>query len=171
MAQMEILGIKEQSHEYTKIEERVISFKLNNELIGIDIKKIIKITKDLDITPVPKTKDYILGVINLRGNIVPVVDLKKMLNLKDEKNSKENFILVIDSKLGHVGLVVDKIIGANSIEPDEIQPTPINSVGIDSKYLTGVVVAKDEESGEKNLLILLDIDKLFIDEEENSKEV
>lgn len=170
MAQMEVLGIKEQANLSIKNEERVISFKLNDELIGIDIKKIIKITKDLDITPVPKTKEYILGVINLRGSIVPVVDLKKMLNLPDKASEKENFILVIDSKLGHIGLVVDKIEGANSIEPDEVQPVPINSVGIDSKFLTGVVIAKNEESGEKNLLILLDIDKLFIDEEENSND-
>lgn len=170
MAQMEVLGIKEQANLSIKNEERVISFKLNDELIGIDIKKIIKITKDLDITPVPKTKEYILGVINLRGSIVPVVDLKKMLNLPNKASEKENFILVIDSKLGHIGLVVDKIEGANSIEPDEVQPVPINSVGIDSKFLTGVVIAKNEESGEKNLLILLDIDKLFIDEEENSND-
>lgn len=170
MAQMEVLGIKEQANLSIKNEERVISFKLNDELIGIDIKKIIKITKDLDITPVPKTKEYILGVINLRGSIVPVVNLKNMLNLPNKASEKENFILVIDSKLGHIGLVVDKIEGANTIEPDEIQPVPINSVGIDSKFLIGVVIAKNEESGEKNLLILLDIDKLFIDEEENSND-
>ena len=169
MAETEVLGIKESKKEYAKNEERVISFKLNDELIGIDIKKIIKITKMLDITPVPKTKEYILGVINLRGNIVPVVDLKKMLDLLNEK-SEQNFILVIDSDLGNIGLLVDEIEGANTINTDEIQPTPINSIGIDSKYINGVVMAKDEETGEKNLLILLDIDKLFETEEKNPEE-
>jgi purine-binding chemotaxis protein CheW len=170
MAETEVLGIKENSQGYSKNEERVISFRLNEELIGIDIKKIIKITKKLDITPVPKTKNYILGVINLRGNIVPVVDLKKMLDLPEE-GKEQNFILVIDSELGNIGLMVDSIEGANTINVDEIHPTPINSIGIDSKYITGVVMAIDEESGEKNLLILLDIDKLFEIEETNNEEV
>lgn len=169
MAETEVLGVKEQTQEYSKNEERVISFRLNEELIGIDIKKIIKITKKLDITPVPKTKEYILGVINLRGNIVPVVDLKKMLDLPNE-DKEQNFILVIDSDLGNIGLMVDEIEGANTIDIDEIQPTPINAIGIDSKYITGVVMAKDEESNEKNLLILLDIDKLFETEEKNPEE-
>ncbi len=170
MAEMEVLGIKEYSNEYSKNDERVISFKLNEELIGIDIKKIVKITKKLDITPVPKTKKFILGVINLRGNIVPVVDLKKMLDLSDEKDDEQKFILVIDSELGNIGLMVDEIEGANTIELNDIQPAPINAIGIDSKYITGVVMAKDEESGEKRLLILLDIDKLFSNEEKNSEE-
>ena len=169
MAETEVLGIKEETKEHLKNEERVISFRLNEELIGIDIKKIIKITKKIDITPVPKTKEYILGVINLRGNIVPVVDLKKMLDLPNE-DKEQNFILVIDSNLGNIGLMVDEIEGANTIDIDEIQPTPINAIGIDSKYITGVVMAKDEESNEKNLLILLDIDKLFETEEKNPEE-
>ncbi len=168
---MEILGLKEQSGNYTKNEERVISFKLNSEIIGIDIKKIVKITKEIDITPVPKTKEYILGVINLRGNIIPVVDLKGILNLENENVNNENFILVIDSEVGHVGLVVDKILGANTIDPDEIQPAPINSIGIDSKFVTGVVVAKDIETDTKNLLILLDIDKLFMDKDEEKDSI
>ncbi|WP_281951186.1 chemotaxis protein CheW [Nitrosophilus kaiyonis] len=169
MAETEVLGVKENIYKASKNEERVISFKLNDELIGIDIKKIIKITKKLDITPVPKTKDYILGVINLRGNIVPVVDLKKMLDLPN-KDKEQNFILVIDSDLGNIGLMVDEIEGANTIDPEEIQPTPINSIGIDSKFISGVVMAKNEENGEKNLLILLDIDKLFENEEKNPEE-
>jgi len=169
MAETEVLGVKEHIQESIKNEERVISFRLNDELIGIDIKKIIKITKKLDITPVPKTKDYILGVINLRGNIVPVVDLKKMLDLPNEEK-EQNFILVIDSELGNIGLMVDEIEGANTIELEDIQPTPINAIGIDSKYITGVVMAKNEESQEKNLLILLDIDKLFESEEKNPEE-
>ena len=169
MAETEVVGIKEKVFEYSKNEERVISFKLNDELIGIDIKKIVKITKKLDITPVPKTQDYILGVINLRGSIVPVVDLKKMLELPNA-DKEQNFILIIDSELGNIGLMVDEIAGANTINIDEIQPAPINAIGIDSKFINGVVMAKDEETGEKNLLILLDIDKLFAVEEKNPEE-
>lgn len=171
MSEMEVLGLSKHSNINTKTEDRVISFRLNQELIGIDIKKIIKITKKLDITPIPKTKEHILGVINLRGNIVPVVDLKKMLDLPHNKDKNQDFILVIDSELGNIGLIVDEIEGANTIIPEEIQPAPINSIGIDSKFITGVVMTSSEDNNEKHLLILLDIDKIFANEEKNPEEI
>ncbi len=161
MKDIEILGIKESSKDKLKEEKRVIAFLLNNELIGIDIKNIIKITKKLDITPVPKTPDYIVGVMNLRGNIVPVINIKKMLHLPNANNEDQEFILIIDSELGNIGLMIDQVVGAITIEDEEILPAPINSIGIDSKYIVGVIVLNNEKSTEKNLLIILDIDKLF----------
>ena len=161
MKDIEILGIKEPSKEEIKEEKRVIAFLLNNELIGIDIKNIIKITKKLDITPVPKTPDYIVGVMNLRGNIVPVINIKKMLHLPNANNEDQEFILIIDSELGNIGLMIDQVVGAITIEDEEILPAPINSIGIDSKYIVGVIVLNNEGNAEKNLLIILDIDKLF----------
>ncbi len=160
MKDIEVLGLNEQLEENLKEEKRVIAFLLNDELIGIDIKNIIKITKRLDITPVPKTPEHILGVMNLRGNIVPVVNTKKMLNLPNADESDQEFILIIDSAIGNVGLMIDQVVGAITIEDEEVLPAPINSIGIDSKYITGVVVT-NEEMEDKNLLILLNIDKLF----------
>ena len=169
MNEMEVLGLNEHLTEDVKEEDRVIAFLLNEELIGIDIKNIIKITKKLDITPVPKTPEHILGVMNLRGNIVPVVNIKKMLGLPNADNEDEQeFILIIDSELGNIGLMIDKVVGAITIEDDEILPAPINSIGIDSKFINGVIVL-NEEIGNKSLLILLDIDKLFYKEDEESE--
>ena len=161
MKDIEILGIKEPSTDELKEEKRVIAFLLNNELIGIDIKNIIKITKKLDITPVPKTPEYIVGVMNLRGNIVPVINIKKMLHLPNADNEDQEFILIIDSELGNIGLMIDQVVGAITIEDEEILPAPINSIGIDSKYIVGVIVLNNGGDAEKNLLIVLDIDKLF----------
>ncbi|WP_200763793.1 chemotaxis protein CheW [Nitrosophilus alvini] len=160
MTETEVLGIKEDIVEEINTEERVISFRLNDELVGIDIKNVIKITKHMDITPVPKTEEYILGVMNLRGSIVPVVDLKKMLGLESDSEESREFILVIDSDLGNIGLTVDEIVGATSINPEDIHSPPMNSIGIDPKYITGVVLA-DNEEGNRDLLIMLDIEKLF----------
>ena len=165
MNEIEVLGLNEPTQEQYKEEYRVIAFLLNDELIGIDIKNVIKINKRLDITPVPKTPDHILGVMNLRGNIVPVVNLKKMLALPNDNDENQEFILIIDSAIGNIGLLIDQVVGAITIEKKEIQPAPINSLGIDSKYITGVIITK-EEYGDKNLLILLDIDKLFFKEDE-----
>lgn len=160
MKDIEVLGLSEHLEENLKEENRVIAFLLNDELIGIDIKNIIKISKRLDITPVPKTPDHILGVMNLRGNIVPVVNTKKMLGLPNADKSNQEFILIIDSAIGNIGLMIDQVVGAITIEDDEVLPAPINSIGIDSKYITGVVVTHEERKN-KNLLILLNIDKLF----------
>ncbi len=169
MKEMEVLGLSEALEENIKEEKRVIAFLLNEELIGINIKNIIKITKKLDITPVPKTPEYIMGVMNLRGNIVPVVNIKKMLGLPNADNiDEQEFILIIDTQLGNVGLMIDKVVGAITIEDEEILPAPINSIGIDSQYITGVIVT-DEEIGNKSLLILLDIDKLFYKNEEEAE--
>ena len=169
MSEMEVLGIAEIPEESLAEENRVIAFLLNEELIGIDIKNIIKITKKLDITPVPKTPEHILGVMNLRGNIVPVVNIKKMLGLPNADNPDEQeFILIIDSEIGNIGLMIDQVVGAITIQEEDIQPAPINSIGIDSKYITGVIVTS-EEIGNKNLLILLDIDKLFYKPEEKEE--
>ena len=169
MKDIEVLGLNEPIDEELKEEQRVIAFLLNDELIGINIKNVTKITKRLDITPVPKTKEYILGVMNLRGNIVPVVNLKKMLNLPHAEEKDQDFIIIIDSSIGNIGLMIDQVVGAITIDDEEILPAPINSIGIDSKYITGVIVT-NEEYGDKNLLILLDIDKLFYKEPNETEE-
>jgi len=168
MKEIEVLGVNEHIDEGLKEEQRVIAFLLNDELIGIDIKNVTKITKKLDITPVPKTPEYISGVMNLRGNIVPVVNLKKMLNLPKADVSNQDFIIIIESSIGNIGLMIDQVVGAITIDGYEILPAPINSIGIDSKFITGVIVTNEEDQ-DKNLLILLDIDRLFVREQSDDE--
>ncbi|WP_197524234.1 chemotaxis protein CheW [Nitratiruptor sp. SB155-2] len=165
---MKVFGIDESTTQSIKEEERVIAFMLNDELIGINIKNVTKITKKLDISPVPKTPEYIIGVMNLRGNIVPVVNLKKMLDLPKSDTIDQEYILIIDTEIGNIGLMIDKVVGAITIENEEILPAPINSIGIDTKYVIGVIITDQEEKehSKRNLLILLDTDKLF-----NKKEI
>ena len=160
MSQTKVLGIKEDLQETQTTEQRVITFRLNEELIGIDIKSVIKITKSFDITPVPKTPHFILGVMNLRGNIIPIVSLKEKLGIPETKdeNSDEFTIVVIDTELGYIGVIVDKIEGATVIDKNEILPPPMNSVGIDPEFLKGVVMTSEAR---KELLILLDVSKIF----------
>ncbi|BAF69717.1 purine-binding chemotaxis protein CheW [Nitratiruptor sp. SB155-2] len=168
MGEMKVFGIDESTTQSIKEEERVIAFMLNDELIGINIKNVTKITKKLDISPVPKTPEYIIGVMNLRGNIVPVVNLKKMLDLPKSDTIDQEYILIIDTEIGNIGLMIDKVVGAITIENEEILPAPINSIGIDTKYVIGVIITDQEEKehSKRNLLILLDTDKLF-----NKKEI
>ena len=158
--EMQVLGIKAIEEEIIH-EERVITFRLNDELVGIDINDITKITKDVEITPVPKTKNYILGVMNLRGNIIPVVSLKKMFQLADKEEDYDHpVVIVVETDLGQIGVTVDNIEGAVKIFPEDIQPPPMNAIGIDPEYIKGVVMLEAE------LLILLDIKKIFRKEEQ-----
>ncbi|WP_457641138.1 chemotaxis protein CheW [Persephonella sp.] len=159
MGDLEVLGIKEIEKDIS-YEERLITFRLNDELIGINIQDVIKITKDIDITPVPKTKSYVLGVMNLRGNILPVVTLKKKFNLPEIGDNKNPTIVVVETELGHIGILVDKVEGAININPNEIQPTPMNAIGIDPEFIDGVIMISGEH-GEKELLTLLNIKKIF----------
>ncbi|WP_029521055.1 chemotaxis protein CheW [Persephonella sp. IF05-L8] len=158
MSELEVLGLREIEAEVTN-EERLITFRLGDELVGVNIKDVIKITKDIEITPVPKTKPYILGVMNLRGNIIPVVSLKKKFNLQGEEVEKPT-IVVVETELGHIGITVDKVEGAININPKDIQPPPMNSIGIDPEFIEGVVMI-DTEDGHKELLTLLNIKKIF----------
>lgn len=161
MAQTELLGIKSnQIGLVNTSEKRVIAFRLGNELVGIDIKKVIKITNHLEITPVPKTPDYILGVMNLRGNIVPVVDLKRKLGLAQTRESEDLSVLVVDTVFGEVGLSVDRIEGAVKIDINDLQPPPMNAIGIDVGNMQGVVMVEGPQ-GRGDLLVLLDIAKIF----------
>ncbi len=159
MENLEVLGLREIEQEES-IEKRLITFRMNDELIGIDITNVIKITIDMDITPVPKTKNYILGVMNLRGNIIPVVTLKKKLGIPEISTPTRNTIIVVETDFGDVGLLVDKVEGALNINPDEIQPPPMNSIGIDPEFLEGVVMVSKED-GERELLTILNIKKVF----------
>ena len=158
MSELEVLGLREIEAEVTN-EERLITFRLGDELVGVNIKDVIKITKDIEITPVPKTKPYILGVMNLRGNIIPVVSLKKKFYLQSQEVEKPT-IVVVETELGHIGITVDKVEGAININPKDIQPPPMNSIGIDPEFIDGVVMIETDD-GHKELLTLLNIKKIF----------
>lgn len=158
--EMIVLGVNTAQETAHDTSERVITFRINDELIGIDIRKIVKITKPLDITPVPNSGEAIIGVMNLRGNIIAIVDPKKMLDLPDNRNNTPQIIIVIDTELGQIGIVVEKIEGVATITEEEVQPTPINAIGIENEYTKGVIMSVFE-GDEQDLLVLLDTDKIF----------
>ena len=166
MSEMQVVGVKDLERMQTVSNEiQVVAFRLNDELIGTHIEKVVEITKNKDITPVPKAPKFVIGVMNLRGKIVPVVTLKGKLGLKDtnEYEDKELRIVIVDTDLGEIGIIVDEIVGALRISKDEIQPQPLNAIGIDTAYIKGVVQL------DADLLVLLDIDAIFNREEDEKK--
>lgn len=141
----------ELSHESER--NQIVVFQLGEEEYAVDItqsKQIIKISK---ITPVPNTAEFIRGVINLRGQIVPVVDLRKRFKI-DGVGEKER-IITVEVRDSLIGLVVDNINEVFWYNAGEIEPAPEVDGGIKQEYLKGVV------KREERLIVLIDLDKML----------
>ncbi len=137
-------------------EKQLVVFDLNTEAYGVDIGAVREIIRLQDITKVPGTPDFVEGVINLRGKVTPVVDLRKKLNITVAEQNAENRIVVMDIAGQDIGMVVDAVtevlrISASAVEP----PSQVITNTTDHDYLMGI--AKLDEK----LIILLDLDKVL----------
>lgn len=140
----------------------LVSFNLGKEEFAVDILKIQEINRMVEITRVPKSPDSVEGVINLRGNIIPIIDLRKKFRLPPAENSNENRIVVIDINKKVVGFIVDAVSEVLRLPANTVEPPPPMLAGIDSEYISGVGKL------ENRLLILLDLDKILSQEEQDA---
>lgn len=136
-------------------EVELATFYVGEALCGINIMQIQEINKVMERTPVPQAPDYVLGVLNLRGRIVTIIDLAKKLGLGETPESAEARNLIVNSSDGTAGLLVSKIGDVVMVDLNQREPTPANMGGIQSDYFSGV--CKQE-----GLLIgILDIDRIL----------
>ena len=134
---------------------KFLTFGLGKEYYGIAVLKIREIIRMLDITPVPQMPEYVRGVINLRGKIIPVVDLRKRFGIGVEGDNADNRIIVVEVSGRVIGFTVDRVNEVLRIPSGIVEPPPAMVCGIDSEYVQGVGKLEDR------LLILLDIGRLF----------
>ncbi len=134
---------------------QLVTFKLGNEEFALDILKVQEINRVVEITKVPKAPDFVEGVINLRGRVIPIVDIRKKFHLNIKEATKETRIIVVNIMNKTIGLIVDSVSEVLRIDSSTIQPPPPLIAGLDSDYIKGV--GKLDE----RLIILLDIDKIF----------
>jgi len=156
--EMAIAGVEELIGEVHEKEIQVIAFRLKDELVGVPIEEVVEITTNREITPVPKAPSYVIGVMNLRGKIVPVINLKEHLKIPftiPEDIYSKNRIVIVETPKGEVGVIVDEIVGSIKFPEGDILPEPIGTVGIDVKFISGVVQL------DSDLLIILNIDSVF----------
>ncbi|MBC7197101.1 MAG: purine-binding chemotaxis protein CheW [Deferribacterales bacterium] len=132
-----------------------VTFSLNKEKYGIDIMGVDEILKVTEITPIPKAPDFIEGIINIRGKVLPVVDLKKKLSLGEITETEKARIIVTNINGKKLGFLVDEVFEVLRIEEKLIDDAPALTVDLDSNYIEGV--AKTD----KGMIILLDIKKIF----------
>lgn len=139
---------------------QLVSFRLAQEEYGVEITKVQEIILMGEITRVPQTPEYIMGLINLRSTVIPIVDLRMRFGLNQEEQTDETRIMVVNVAGKIIGIIVDAVSEVLRVTQDKIAPPPPTVAGLGQEYLTGLVKL------ENRLLILLDIDKILGDEGE-----
>lgn len=139
----------------TAAQLHVVTFNLDREAYAIEIAKTKEIILVGEITRVPQTPDYIRGVINLRGSVIPVVDLRACFQLTDRPYDEQSRIIITRMDERVVGLAVDAVSQVMKIPLEAVSPPPSTIAGLVGAHLTGV--AKVEE----RMVLLLDIDRLL----------
>ncbi len=147
----DIVPVGETKPEAVSEVEEFLGISLEKELIGLSLKEILTISKVLDIVKVPYTPPYIVGVINLRGEILPVLSLKQILGLSESKEPTR--IVVLDSKHGKAGVLVDNIVGVIRIPQERFEPNPM--AGRYSMYVSHVAQT------EYGLMEILDVGRIM----------
>ena len=140
-------------------EQQLVVFDLADEGYGVDISAVREIIRLQEITHVPRTPEFVEGVINLRGKVIPVVDLRGRFNLEVGEQTKDNRIVVIDIGGKDIGMVVDAVTEVSRIAADAVEPPSSFITTADSEYLLGIAKLNNR------LIILLDLQRVFPDRE------
>ncbi|PIZ63746.1 MAG: chemotaxis protein CheW [Candidatus Marinimicrobia bacterium CG_4_10_14_0_2_um_filter_48_9] len=146
---------------------QLVCFRLSQEDFGVDIHHVQEINRRVKVTKIPQSASFVEGVINLRGKIVPVIDLRRRFGLASASDqTKESRIVVVETSEMTVGMVVDEVTEVLRLSTDSIKPTPVIAQSeVEHQYIQGVTnfpVRKDDASGKsERLLIVLDMDRVF----------
>lgn len=137
------------------LDEKYVVFQLAGESYGVNISRVREIIRMQDITEIPQTLDYIKGVINLRGRVTPVIDLRRRFGFAPGEHTNSTRIIVVQMLDQLIGIIVDSVnevlpVPSGAIEP----PSPIIA-GVDSKYLKGIAKLDDR------LIVILDLDNVL----------
>jgi purine-binding chemotaxis protein CheW len=145
------------------MEEQLVVFELNNESYGVDVKQVQSIIPMPEIVAVPGAPTFIEGVVNLRGAVIPVVDLRNRFNLSPPPNGRKAVIVIAELDALQVGLIVDKVTEVTKIAETAIEPPSPLLTSVDTAYLRGI-----GKFDEERLVILLDLSKVFSLEEQQT---
>lgn len=138
---------------------QLVTFSIGEEEFGVDILKVQEIIRTMEITKVPRAQEFVEGVINLRGKVIPIIDLRRRFGFSSKEHDKHTRIIVIEINNMIVGFVVDSVSEVLRIPAATVEPPPPVVAGVESEYISGVGKLQDR------LLILLDLDKLLSSED------
>jgi len=138
---------------------KYLTFGLAEETYGLEILKVREIMGSMDITAVPRTPDFVKGVINLRGKVIPVVDLRLKFGMDEAKHTENTCIIVVQVGAVEMGILVDQVSEVLNILGNEIEDTPSFGVSVNTDFILGMGKSKGE------VTILLDIAKVLAEHE------
>ncbi|MGE5474727.1 MAG: chemotaxis protein CheW [Ignavibacteriales bacterium] len=150
-----------EDEEYELEENQYVIFRIDDKDFGIEIQHVHEIDrlKEVVINPVPKAPDYVEGIINLRGEVVPVLDLRKKLGLPVKEIGRETRILIVKMENKTIGLIVDMVLRVINIDSKEITITPEEISDVNTRFFSGIVRL------EKRITLLLNINEVLRAEE------
>jgi len=142
-----------------KREFQFVEFSIEDELFGINIMNIQEINMVSEITKIPKAPYFVEGIINLRGKVIPVIDIRKRFNLPEKPYDKDTRILVTNLNEKVLSFIVDSVNEVNAITTDNIENPPAYLENVDTKFVTGIAKLEDR------IVIILDLNEMFTEEE------
>ncbi|HWT04333.1 MAG TPA: chemotaxis protein CheW [Xanthomonadales bacterium] len=134
---------------------QVVSFKLGSEEYGVDIAQVQEINRMVAVTHVPRAPQFMEGVINLRGQLIPIIDLRTRFGMPRAEHTKNTRIVVTEIGAKRVGMVVDSVSEVLRLPVDQIEDAPEMLTGVDTEYIRGVGKIEDR------LIILLDLGRII----------
>ena len=142
---------------------KYLTFQMGKEIYGIEILKVQEIIGMMPVTRVPKTPDFVRGVINLRGKVIPVIELRRKFGMESREDTDRTCIVVVqvagDAGMVTMGLLVDEVSEVLNVGQEQIEAPPSFGVGVDTEFILGM-----GKVGQK-VLMLLDADKVLSSEE------
>ena len=162
------LSIQERDNkQIIEYDSKIVSFRIGNQYYGIDIMMVKEILCEKKFTPIPNALDFVRGVFNLRGEIIPIIELAKLFHLNVDYEVPEEGESVIILKVGNllIGVVVEEILQVFPIRKDDIQPPSSLLGSINEEYISGIIDI------EKRLYVILDTEAIFGDKEKAKKEI
>ena len=148
-----------EKRERSALEGKLLTFILGKEIYGFEILKVREIIGLMDITTVPQTPEYMKGVINLRGKVIPVIDLRLKFSMQEEEHTQETCVIVVEVENTSIGIIVDSVSEVSDISGGSIEEAPSFGQGIDTSFIMGLGKVKDK------IIILLDIETVLSSEE------
>jgi purine-binding chemotaxis protein CheW len=143
------------SPEKSGTTSRWVTFRLEQELYGINVLQVQEVLRVSEIVPVPGAPDYVLGIINLRGKVVTVIDMRRSFGLPSHENTDASRIMIIESGKQVAGMLVDSVAEVVNIDSNQVETAPDVGTSEASKYIQGIA------NHNKEILILVDVNKLL----------
>jgi purine-binding chemotaxis protein CheW len=160
------MNLKNQKNMKAQTEEllQLVSFTIGQEEFGLGIQSIQEINRMVEITRVPNSPEFVSGVINLRGKVIPIINLRKRFGFPPKESDRNTRIIVVELGEMVVGFVVDSVSEVLRIPKNITEPPPAIVAGIGSEYITAVAKL------ENRLLILLDLERILLEKEKQQLE-